>query len=195
MIGDRSDVADATPFRLFIAVELPAAVGPILDEAFAAWRARFPRVRWVEAERRHVTLTFLGPTEPSRIDGIRHEIGEVAAAAAPIDVALGPMGAFPSLDRARVLWVGAQDGASRLASLATKLDARLAPFVPADDRPFVPHVTVGRSDRPLHLPRAYAATPLEGAAFTAAEVVLFRSHVGSSAVPRYEPIVRAPLRG
>jgi 2'-5' RNA ligase len=66
----------------------------------------------------------------------------------PVTATLSGIGAFPSRHRPRVVWLGLEDGAplQRLhAALQEQLDALQ---LPSDERPFVPHLTLGRSRRP-----------------------------------------------
>jgi 2'-5' RNA ligase len=55
------------------------------------------------------------------------------------------VGAFPGPARPRILWIGTREGAAELVALAARLEQALARegFAPAD-KPFTPHLTVGR---------------------------------------------------
>ena len=72
--------------------------------------------------------------------------------------------------------------------------------MPADDRPFRPHLTVARTDAAGTSGSVSVAAALRDAAegwhvgFTADRVVLYRSHLGGGP-PRYEPVHEAALRG
>ncbi|HEY6567426.1 MAG TPA: RNA 2',3'-cyclic phosphodiesterase [Actinomycetota bacterium] len=180
--------------RLFVAVPLPTSVTPAIEAAVGPWRARFPQARWVQPQDRHVTLKFMGPT-PRRLDAWLHDrIGEVAASTQAFEIRLTRLGAFPSNRRARVLWVGLEDGAGHLATMAKGLDRGLAPEFAPDRRPFTPHVTVARSDRALELPNDLAGSPLPGPTVAVSEIVLFRSRIGRSSA-RYEALESYLLRG
>jgi RNA 2',3'-cyclic 3'-phosphodiesterase len=81
---------------------------------------------------------------PAVVDAIRG----VASRAAPFDVAVRGLGAFPSAAWPRVIWAGLQ-GAGLLVSLAGEVDAALAALgVPTEARPFAAHVTLGRVREP-----------------------------------------------
>jgi 2'-5' RNA ligase len=60
-------------------------------------------------------------------------------------VALGAIGAFPSLEKPRVLWVGVSAGEGELLALGRRVNAAIdaAGFERAD-KPFRPHLTLGR---------------------------------------------------
>jgi 2'-5' RNA ligase len=200
------DVDPGVP-RLFIAVPLAeaarAAVADLVADVRAAVdeRARAPRseVRWVRLEGLHLTLRFLGPTDPARIDELARIVDEVANRGSSFRVAIGGAGAFPSPSRPQTLWLGITAGEAAIAELA----ARLAPGLeragwPRDDRPFRAHLTVARSDGRREGPLA-ARTLIDRAAtfeteFEAQRIVLFESVTGGGParyVERHVAEVRA----
>jgi 2'-5' RNA ligase len=173
--------------RLFVALEVPGHVRNDLREALEPWRGSLPGARWVPPENWHVTLLFLGATDPGRIDWVSARLEDAAAGAAPFDTALTTFGGFPSSTRARVIWAGLDDRAGQVSALARSVGADMG--AEPEDRPFAGHVTVAKSPRPLRLSEDFIATPLPAAAFKVEEMVLFRSHPGRP-VPRYEPLTR-----
>jgi 2'-5' RNA ligase len=67
-------------------------------------------------------------------------------ASQPFKVTIGGLGAFPSLERPQVVWLGSLQGAEELERLAAALNTALAQeHFPADPRRFRPHLTLGRS--------------------------------------------------
>ena len=66
-------------------------------------------------------------------------------AARPFEIGLGGVGAFPSLARPRVVWLGAERHPA-LELLANDVETALRPFgFEAELRPFQPHITLGRA--------------------------------------------------
>ena len=63
----------------------------------------------------------------------------------PFEVVLKGVGAFPSLRRVNVVWVGIEQGSAELLHVASQLEPKLRGlgFKP-DRRGFVPHITVAR---------------------------------------------------
>ena len=102
-------------------------------------------IRWVRPETIHLTLRFLGETSATKLEWMLRR-GEASARGwAPFDLHLGGVGCFPEPRRPRVVWVGAADDSRSLPSIARELEqiARQAGFAP-EERPFSPHLTVGR---------------------------------------------------
>jgi 2'-5' RNA ligase len=112
-------------------------------------------------------------------------ISTVAGRHAPFPTRVEGLGAFPSRDKARVLWAGLDDGDGRLERLASALDEALSREFAPEKRAFTPHLTVARFDPPAPLDRLEVA--FESEAFEIDRIVLFRSHLRRPA-PVYEPI-------
>lgn len=179
--------------RAFLAVFPSDAVREEAARVIAAWRAPGDGIAWVRPANLHWTLRFLGEIRDEDAQPAAAAAREAAAAHAPFDLALGSAGAFPSAERARVLWLGVGEGAEALGALAASLDRALAArgFVPAD-KPFSPHLTLGRvrGDRP----RALAAAPPAAVVFRVRELALVRSTLARGG-SRYDVLDRAPLAG
>ena len=64
---------------------------------------------------------------------------------ASIHVTLKKLGLFPSLHRPRVLWIGLENETAPLATLQRSLEQGWTDCgFPREDRPFRPHLTIGR---------------------------------------------------
>ena len=133
--------------RLFVAVNLPAAERRAAYDAAAPLRAARLPVKWVGEDAIHVTLRFLGEVEEGRIAAIQEALAAAVRAARPFDVGLGGVGAFPSMARPRVVWIGVERHPA-LELLANDVEKALMglDFEP-ELRPFHPHLTLGRAER------------------------------------------------
>lgn len=143
----------------------PAAAAA--GRALGSLRAAAPGARWHSPDTLHVTAAFLGETPPERLP----ELFAIAAAAeaaapSPAEAVLCSLGAFPSWDAPRVVWAGVGRGAAEMRALVAALRPRLAAAgFPVEDRPFVPHLTLGRlKDRRQGAALGAAAAPWMGAA-------------------------------
>ena len=189
-------------WRTFVAVPLPS-------ETLGALRAlsdKMPRVardsvRWIDADGIHLTLRFLGGIEPDRVPQISESLLGAAAQSGRFALRLGGLGAFPSLDRPRVFWVGLDGELDRLKRLHARVEGALSRVgVEPEARDFEPHLTVGRMRNGIaqHLARragyafARAKLPMPALEFTVASITLFRSHLSDTGA-RYEALSEAPL--
>ena len=94
--------------RLFFAAELDADIadssnGPSLPSARLE-----PDLAWVHPHKRHFTLRFLGDVEPHALAQLTATLDTLAATHRPFTMELAGIGGFPSLRRARVLWLGVE---------------------------------------------------------------------------------------
>lgn len=130
--------------RLFVALRFPEATRHAVWRAAAPLRETGAKVRWTPERQLHLTLKFLGDVPGARIPAIEAALAVPGAASRPFGLAFEGVGAFPSLARPRVLWVGA-DGGPDLPALHERVEDALGAlgFEP-ETRPFHPHVTLGR---------------------------------------------------
>lgn len=131
--------------RTFISFELP----PDIRESVREFRLRlqpcFRNVRWEPPEKYHATIKFLGMTDDRLIPEILTHLGAAARTAGKIPVTVSGFGAFPSLHRPRVLWIGCENTDGRLEVLHRAIESGMEALgFPKDGRPFHPHVTIGR---------------------------------------------------
>ncbi len=183
--------------RLFIALRLPEAVRAPLAETAARLRPRLPAARWVPASNLHLTLRFLGETDPDRVAGLDRLLAGCAGAREPFRLRLCGGGCFPPRRPARVAWVGFESSPALMdlqALVAAAVDAHLD--LEGERRPFHPHLTLARPRRPwprsavAHWGEAFDGP--QGKAFDVAEVHLMRSHLGPGGA-RHEALGAFPL--
>jgi 2'-5' RNA ligase len=188
-------------FRLFVALDPPDPVRRRLAAMQAELRRLAGRhadeVRWAAPEGIHLTLQFLGAVPEERVPALKEAVGGAAAGSRPLALEVKGAGGFPSARRPRVVWAGVEGDRPALAELVADLGRRLAPlgFTP-DERPFSPHLTLGRAREGRGAPglggalaRASASDPVP---WRADALVLVRSHL-SPAGARYEALDRVGL--
>lgn len=164
--------------RLFVAIDIPAEFRERFANFLSERRAVAPKVKWVRPENLHVTLKFLGHTEPSKLAAIKDALANVRS---PQAVALDfrGLGFFPNEKRPRVFWAGMQFS-SNLATLASDADRALHELgFPLEERAFTPHLTLARIDPPKLPANLLEATRIHSdrsfGSFTAREFHLIES--------------------
>ena len=179
--------------RLFVAVDLPAEVREHLEAGTAGLRASMDGWRWTPAEQWHLTLAFLGEVDEDRLPELTRRMGLAARRHEPFGLDLAGMGAFNSLRRARILWVGVGGDRESLTRLADSVSAgaRRAKIT-LEERRYRPHMTLGRRRAPADVTDLLGAErDYEGPVWTVEEFVLVQSHLGR--VVRHEVRERFPL--
>lgn len=138
--------------RLFVAVQLPAEVRERLGRAQDRLRGARADVSWVKPVSLHVTLKFLGETEPKRVERVHAALAEAASSAAPFAVTIAGVGTFGGRVP-RVVWAGIGDGAEPLGRLARAVESELARIgFPKEQRAFSAHLTLGRVRSAANVP-------------------------------------------
>lgn len=144
--------------RAFLAVELSedvrAQITRIQQDLKAQFTREMPRavhISWVHPASIHLTVKFLGDTDEQIIEPLREALAVVFKDQRAISIPLERLGAFPSSQAPRVLWVGAAEGwkqsdrAKRLIGLhqAVEGSCESLGFAP-DSRALSPHLTLAR---------------------------------------------------
>jgi RNA 2',3'-cyclic 3'-phosphodiesterase len=186
---------DAKPLRLFAAVEIPDRAKTEVERAVGPWRERLSSGKWVRRENWHVTMKFLGRTDPGLVERVHEACRAGAERIRPFRVELVGLGVFPRPQRARVLWVGLEDEGGGMTALAGALDRELERDFPPEKRLFTAHLTVARFNPPVHVDaEELQRSEVDASSFRVGQLVLFQSHLSPKGA-RYEPLDRFPLRG
>jgi RNA 2',3'-cyclic 3'-phosphodiesterase len=176
--------------RTFVAVELPQEIRGLLaakqDELRAAMGRAAGAVRWSRSEGVHLTLQFLGDVPADLISRIADAVRQGCTGQEPLELILGRTSAFPGLTRPRVLWMGLEGETGRLQMLQTHISDRLSELGYRPDKPFQPHVTLGRVRDTVRRDeletiswalRQQENKPIERRPFTAYHVSLMKSEL------------------
>lgn len=141
--------------RLFIGVDVPPLAS--LCRPIDRLGRMGSSVRPVRPDAMHITLRFLGETDPQHIDPICHAMDAAVREAvdagwlSPFDQLLTSVGTFPGKPGAppRVVFA-APDDAGPLHGLSDAIDTRIDALdlpIPGRDQSFRPHVTLARIKR------------------------------------------------
>jgi len=131
--------------RCFVALDLPESVQLHLEAGFRDCRSSITGAKWVNPNGIHLTLKFLGDVPLTKIPSISDALEEAFVGVRPIETRLSGVGAFPTLERARVLWVGLQDETRALEQLFLRTEKSLSTLgFPREKRAFKAHLTIAR---------------------------------------------------
>ena len=135
--------------RVFVAVGISAEAREQLVGAVERIRQEIPQgIQWANPDGMHLTLKFLGNIPFSGVGPLLECLEPVAARQRPFPLRLAGLGMFPNRRKPRVLWAGTGgdlDALARLQQVAE--DAITALGYPSEQRPFRPHITLGRPRR------------------------------------------------
>lgn len=127
--------------RTFVAAVCPPdhpVAGALLGElSTRQWRP-------VPAERRHLTLRFLGEVSADRVSEMADRLRAALEGMPAFTLTVAGLGAFPDLRHPEVLWLGCGAGKEQLVRLAAATARALDAGQERDPRPFRAHLTVAR---------------------------------------------------
>ena len=130
--------------RLFLAINLPALSIAAIDREAGLLRAAAPSLRWVPAERWHLTVRFIGEQPLAAVADIGRALDVAVGGHSEAPLVLGEVGAFPNFRRARVVWLGIAPD-PRLELLHHDIEsACVALGMDPEGRPFRPHLALAR---------------------------------------------------
>ena len=182
--------------RCFVAVDVdePAIVSRVVDIQRSLSESG-ALMKLVEPENLHVTLRFIGEVPALTVERIKEELGKLSFRG--FTVTFRGLGAFPSAQNPRVVWIGVSQGAEELSRLSGEVNALLRRVrLPSPKEEFVPHLTIARVKS-----RARALSSLitklsevEVGSMRVSSVRLKKSTLTSRG-PIYETLLEVPARG
>jgi RNA 2',3'-cyclic 3'-phosphodiesterase len=148
--------------RLFVALEIPAAVRENFANFMNQLRLLAPQSRWVRPENLHATLKFIGEVPAENLGTIRTALAAVRSPQA-VTIDFRGLGFFPNEKHPRVFWAG-MEASPNLKTLASDIERAMEKLgIPREQRPFSPHLTLARFEPP-RLPEKLRAPIQENAA-------------------------------
>jgi 2'-5' RNA ligase len=189
-----------TLWRLFVAVPLSSEVMERVGAIGTRLAEKNWPIRWTDPGNAHLTLHFLGEVDAARAEMIRLALPNETARHQAFTLHTDGLGVFPDRARPRVLWMGLNGETERLVSLQAGVGRVLSQLDFAiEDRPFAPHITLGRAREQIGKERGMTIwTTLRGFQLGApldvpvSEVNLYRSHLDHTGA-RYELLASGKL--
>ena len=177
-----------------MAVVPPAPALADLERAVAPLRDADGAPRWTPPARWHLTLLFLGGVPAASGAALTAALGAAVAPTPAMTLRLAGGGRFGSRRRPQVAWAGVEGDVEPLVALAGRLaQAARALRLPVEDRPFRPHLTLGRwrPRQPADGDLLDRLAGYRGPSWPVTGVELVESRLGPA--PRYDTVQRWPV--
>jgi 2'-5' RNA ligase len=166
--------------RCFIALEPPDEVAACLNGHLKEF-SKTPGVNWVKPDNLHLTLLFLGDTDPRYLPGIISVMDSLARDCAPLILSLQGLTLFPAREP-RLVWGTLNSEGTAIFGLHKALlkDIRALGCDP-DPKPLKLHITLGRIKKQLPdwLERQIIGSPVDSTPLPFKRMTLYRSVLGT----------------
>lgn len=178
--------------RVFLAIPIVSPAQSVIAAFQSRLAESLDNLRWVRPDTLHLTLQFFGRTTEENLEKIKASMLSVGLKSKPLNVAISGLGVFPNPRRPRVLWMGFQPEEPLKELHALWAQTLIQANLPTDDRPFSPHLTIGRyrkGERGSEQQLTDLAKSAPIVAFTVNELVLYQSHLkpqGAEHVPIHQ---------
>jgi 2'-5' RNA ligase len=137
--------------RAFIAIDLPESIRATLRREQASFRSVCPDARWSRPEGIHLTLKFLGEISDAKVKEVSQSLKNLGPRES-FAIRLKGFGFFPDARRPKVFWAGV-DAPASLSQVAAQVEEAMGKIgFSREERPFRPHLTLARFDRPQPQP-------------------------------------------
>jgi 2'-5' RNA ligase len=131
--------------RVFIAIEIDSEIKNKLSEYLSKLKRTGADVKWVAPENIHLSLKFIGDIEKEALINMNKVISDAVSSIEPFSISIGNIGAFPSLNKPRVVFVCVQEQGNNLLKIYERLDKGVEPLgIKKESRKYVGHITLGR---------------------------------------------------
>ncbi len=187
--------------RTFVALDLD----PRLVEAVVRCQRQLESclpaqsVRWSKRDQLHLTLAFLGDVPATSVEDLMNNLEAQCAGLKAPSLTLQHLGAFPSPEHPRVIWMGLAGDLANLEELHGKVvSACAAHSAHREERDFHPHLSLGRVTGSAGAVGAAFANVLSASpseplgSWRPKEVVLYQSELASQGA-RYTRLATWPL--
>lgn len=176
-------LAETEIIRCFFAIPIQPALIQTFTTIIHQLKKNCPNqpLRWLEPENLHITLRFIGPTNPSQIKALITAAHLASQVSSVFTIDFTAPTFFPSLKKPRVVVLNTAP-ALALNHLADSYEqiARNHGF-PAETRPFRAHLTLARIKSTLNkIPRLPALPTLLPLSMTVDKIILFQSVLSPS---------------
>lgn len=181
-----------------MAIEIPSPVILKLKQIQDTLKAYDFNIKWVKPENMHLTIKFLGDIDPSQAGQIGDLAGSIVNRHGTVSLAATGLGAFPNINRPRVVWAGLSGQTDILEQLKSELENELeAVGIEKETKKFKGHLTLGRIKKSLKEKRFVQVMnqhqAFETETFTADGIGFFKSDLTPSG-PIYTKIRTFPFR-
>ncbi|KSU83601.1 2'-5' RNA ligase [Fictibacillus enclensis] len=184
--------------HVFAAVPLPVHIKNAIHDVTLLLKDKVPFKQWVHPEDLHLTLSFLGQADITKLNSLREMLHRELLESAAFSLTLSTSGFFGKKQQPRIFWLGVEKEPA-LIELQKKVhtSCEQAGFT-LESRVYSPHITLAKrwKDTETAINEVFDGqelASLAGQSFDVKDIVLYETHLDK--VPKYQVIEKIPLKG
>lgn len=140
--------------RFFIALEIPKDNLAQFQAIQKNLRTLIPQARLTALDKIHLTLAFIGEQPDQLKDQLIEIIKKTSRGIPAFEVTPAYIDGFPTIHKPQVLWVGVKGDIDKVLLIRERIKDELASLhLPADERRFVPHITIAKFNNHFQIDR------------------------------------------
>ena len=101
-------------------------------------------IKFVESDNLHFNLKFFKEIENEKVKKLKDVLEKISTQFEPFEIKISGIGAFPSKNYIRVIWLGVKQGYQMFKSLVDTIETALEALGFEKENRFIPHLTLGR---------------------------------------------------
>lgn len=131
--------------KTFIGIKIEPTEDLILRFESIKNRFKKSKIEWVNKNNFHITLKYLGETNPKQIQQINDFLLKISKKNKKTIISIADFGVFPKISNPKVFWFGVKNYKD-LEKLKIEIDKNINPLgFLSEQKYFKPHLTLGRS--------------------------------------------------
>lgn len=130
--------------RVFLAIDFPENIKEKIIRDINPLKQEFPELKWVKSPSLHLTLKFLGETDPSKIAEMNSVLENAFNSIDPFQLITTKSQLLPTPIKARVLYLGLEQS-GQLVQCYNIIERKIKSMgFERENRNFRPHITLAR---------------------------------------------------
>ncbi len=131
--------------RFFIALEIPSGNLAQFQAIQTSLHTLIPQAKLTDLDKVHLTLAFIGEQPDIYRKSLAQVIKDATKDIPSFEVVPAYIDGFPTIHHPKVLWVGVKGDIDKLLLIHERLQDYLNDLhLPADERRFVPHISIAK---------------------------------------------------
>jgi RNA 2',3'-cyclic 3'-phosphodiesterase len=133
--------------RIFIAVKIEGGETLLTMISLLKSQLSGGKIGWTNPENIHITLSFLGDTDENLIRDINSMLKKNCEGSGGFELVIKGTGVFRNINDPRIIWIGIEQSEKLLSLNGVIIKGLMELGIKIEDRPFKPHLTIGRIKR------------------------------------------------